>query len=882
MSSFIRCLNTQVAIKEVSRITADKLKKKVDNFIKRKYEKGPEADIGELQAYGYAVRENKDHFFVSKSAGKKQATQADLEAAGFVIQKETKSGFQVSKNKFGRAVTQEDIDEFKFQVLRENRNAYLAAKKQAILTEKIKDNPQQGLRALLDKDYTGTFKYDKDVPHDVWTLTKVYQGNNLAPLLEAIEYYRSKIPGGWDLNAKTRIADVEDLVRALFGKKTNREEIDGFAEAFNKVERNIVKDKQLKGAIVEYNVDRKVLSFNSDQIRAQGEQAFVDRMYNNLDLEKVYPNKTKSEIRTSLSDTYKRIITNGAVDAAKEGKAAIKTSIKGGRNDIRFVYKSPEAYLDTYYNYSNGDIFESMVKDIIEQSREQALMRVFGPKYEQTFKVLNTLEKAQLGLDTKALSKAQSASNFFASNEAIFRTLTGNLEGRQSKTLGNTVAAVRYLTMAKSLGSAALTSVTDHAVTKQMSKVAGVSFGRIEKNYLKLLAPKTLAPEMYETARKQAANISAVIDGTLSGNTGAARMGEEVLNAKMAKRGRNAADAVFRITGLTRHTQALKNALEISYEAEYGLLTNLNYSELPKANRAWLESNGITEKMWETVKTVSKNGEIDLNTLFSTDQRLFEQWVGARVSFVRSSVPEPSALVQTAMGANYAAGTFPREMKAALLGLQSYNLSLVHVQAQIAANNILLATKSSKIGQITAVAAYSAIMTGLSLQLKAVSSGQDFYDPTDPKYWGTAFLMTMPYVGDILPKLFKSKDSGDVAKAMMGPYLAAGFTTLVKMKVAAETGFQYAILDSIPKSKWESAMYAVFDDLATYVPGSNTWMTKLAVDRLIKDQIQKVADPKAYNAFSKEEQRLREQSDREFYWAPGEVAPSRAPRALTH
>jgi hypothetical protein len=817
MGSFIRCINTQVSLKEVSKLTADKLKTKVDNYIKR---------------------QNKE-------------------------------------------VSTEELGRLKFDLLRQNKKDLLAAKQQAILVDKIKENPQQGIRALLDYDYTGKFKYDEAVPADVWSLTKVYEGKNFQTIHEAIEHYRSKIPGGFDLNAKTRIQDIEELVSALFGNKVGRPEIERMAQSFIQVEKGIIKDLQNKGAIIDYNKNRRVISFDSDNLRAQGEQAFVDRMYKNLDLQEVYKGKTEAEIKQSLSDTYKRVITNGASDAAKEGKAVVKTSVRGGRSDAKFVYKSAEAYLDTFYAYSNGDIFEAMIRDIQDLSREQALTRVFGPKYEQTFKILSAIEKTQTALAPESVSKSAKASKFFAENEQIFNTLTGNLQGYEQKTLGNILATVRYLTMAKSLGSAFLTSLTDHAVTKRMAKVAGIHYGTIAKNYARMFTPKFLAPNMQKTARRQAAEIAAVIDGATTGSTGSARMGEDVLTSRASQRARRAADAVFRISLLTPHTTNIKVAVELSYQAEYGLLTHLEFKNLPKANKKWLEGNNFTSEQWEKIRSFSKDGEIDMNRMFKEDQRLFEQWAAIRVAHTRASIPEPSALIQTAMGADLKAGSIGRTFKSSVGGLMSYNLSLTHVQAQLAANNILFATKSSKVGQIMAVTVYSAIMTAFSLQLKAIANGEDFYDVTDPKYWGVAFLRTIPF-GDNVDRILRSRDSGDVAKALGGPYIGAAYTMFVKIKAAAYAGFQYVALDSIPEEVWQKAMYDVFDEMASYVPGTSVWQYKLAIDRLIKDQIQKVADPKAYNSFSKEEQRLMERDNREMYWAPGELAPRRLPRALTH
>jgi hypothetical protein len=60
-----------------------------------------------------------------------------------------------------------------------------------------------------------------------------------------------------------------------------------------------------------------------------------------------------------------------------------------------------------------------------------------------------------------------------------------------------------------------------------------------------------------------------------------------------------------------------------------------------------------------------------------------------------------------------------------------------------------------------------------------------------------------------------------------------------------------------------------------YTPG--TFFTKLAVDRLLWDNIQTLADPDYRGSFRRMEQRLKEETGQQFWWSPGENVPQRGP-----
>ena len=60
-------------------------------------------------------------------------------------------------------------------------------------------------------------------------------------------------------------------------------------------------------------------------------------------------------------------------------------------------------------------------------------------------------------------------------------------------------------------------------------------------------------------------------------------------------------------------------------------------------------------------------------------------------------------------------------------------------------------------------------------------------------------------------------------------------------------------------------------------PGGSLWYIRLAYERMLLDQLQMMVDPDARAAFHRQKRNRKRDYGQEFWWAPGETAPRRAP-----
>lgn len=150
-----------------------------------------------------------------------------------------------------------------------------------------------------------------------------------------------------------------------------------------------------------------------------------------------------------------------------------------------------------------------------------------------------------------------------------------------------------------------------------------------------------------------------------------------------------------------------------------------------------------------------------------------------------------------------------------------------------------------------------------------VANGRDIKDPFAGKTWMSGFLRGggAGIWADLLTSGESRYGKGPL-ETLLGPVWSLGSDVagaLYRMGGDALEG-------EVPEFSKEAVRFA-----KRYTPGTNMWYTRLALQRLFWDQLQKVADPKANSSFRRMATKMRRETGREFYWEPGELTPERLP-----
>jgi len=61
------------------------------------------------------------------------------------------------------------------------------------------------------------------------------------------------------------------------------------------------------------------------------------------------------------------------------------------------------------------------------------------------------------------------------------------------------------------------------------------------------------------------------------------------------------------------------------------------------------------------------------------------------------------------------------------------------------------------------------------------------------------------------------------------------------------------------------------------VPGVSLWYSRVVVERLLLDQIDRMIDPKFDRRIKKAERRMKKDFDQDYWWTPGRTEPRKSP-----
>jgi hypothetical protein len=180
-----------------------------------------------------------------------------------------------------------------------------------------------------------------------------------------------------------------------------------------------------------------------------------------------------------------------------------------------------------------------------------------------------------------------------------------------------------------------------------------------------------------------------------------------------------------------------------------------------------------------------------------------------------------------------------------------------------------------KAAYLASFAIGTTLMGALAMQMKDLLKGRDPRDMTDWRFWGAAYLQGggAGILGDFLYAGLNRADQSFYMNALGGAL--GSFVD----DIARIAGLNIQALDDERKER------AIGADLARFVrmntPGTTLWYARLAKDRLLWDRLQWWADPHAARRFRQAERRALREYEQEFWWAPGEAAPRRAPALQT-
>lgn len=619
-----------------------------------------------------------------------------------------------------------------------------------------------------------------------------------------------------------------------------------------------------------------------------------------------------------LRHVWRSIVMDGwntrEPSAAGGGTGALATT----RNDPRFlVMKNANAWLDYNKQFGTGNVFDTMMRHTQGLSRDVAAMQRLGPNPGATVQWLKQIidqEGARYAAGDATTYKpglVARAGNALGADGALGKSVIGGQRlvdslyemargsGTPHSLLDEGLTMFRNLQTSAKLGSAVALHATVNPV---LLSTALAHYGLPVRNLIGDVAKSFAGAAAHEIA--SAGMI--VNDAMHSLEQGARQAGAMSRAAKWTEW---LPTTTLHYSGLEGGVAALRRAWW--WGASSGVAGELGkaWGEInPRLRRNLLEGFGLTERDWRIMQAAKlyqpsgqsaflrfqdirdagtdETGALRIGDVIGHDagdpdgavaiaqaaESTSMKYLEMLHSAMEFAVPSSRWRSGVALQAGTRPGTIARSVLQSFAMFKGFigsaTVSYLEAMRHELANN-----KTTAAAAAGGLAIALTAMGTLALQLKTLSNGKDLLpmDPTSPEGRATLEhgLLTSGALG-----IF-----GDYLNADQSSY-GHGFLSELAGPQVTGLADSYDTARSVLHrgSKGEIGAAAV-KLLRNNTPVLSThWALRAAYNRILLDQLQYLADPKAHQSMRAIESRVQKDTGQDFWWRPGDLAPSRFPQ----
>ncbi len=769
------------------------------------------------------------------------------------------------------------------QVKDRKRRQLKQVKAQITIRDKAIQHPGRvrgAMMAFLSMDTAGRFGVES-----AGSMRRVIRARAQSLLSDFFSEFRPKTAG-----LRRRTAGLDHMVFELFGKSTGDGEAKSFARAVSETMEYLRKEfNQAGGSIPKRENWGLPQHHDRGLVAAVSQEEWIDFTFQRLNAEDMIDMTTglamsEERLRRTLSEVYRNIVTGGAGDVAP-GQQIFRKSLAARRQEHRFLqFDGPEKWLEYQERFGGLDPFNIVIGHIDGMARDIAMMNVLGPNPSSTLRFMQALidaetgEAAIRGVGKKA---ARAALKIGAKDTALvdtFNYISGALEHSPNPGVADFLQGTRNILSASMLGGAFLLSIADIGFSQITSRMTGLPYMRVLKNQLRMMAPTRGTLE----TQRQAVRLGFGAQGWSDRALGAQRYIGEVIGPEWTGR---IADTMMRLSLLTPWTQAGRwvNMTEMA-----GFLTEMSvhsFDELPDVVRQGFGRHGVTASHWELFRKTEKWIDPETGADFirpmdmitrleesTADTPLFNQVREAADKFQTMimdesefAIPSITDRVSAFRTGGAPPGTFRGELFRNALLFKSFPMTIMQTHMIRGAT---LNGGINKAKYFVHLFLATAAMGTFAAQMKQIVAGKDpaSMDPTTVE--GRKFLLKgimsgggLGLYGDFLFGEMDRHGQG-LLGSLAGPVFGS-----VLPKLSALTVGAVGALTIKGEARHLGRKLSRFVELMT--PGRSLWYTRLATDRLIFDELDKLLDPEAATAFQAIETRARSQTGQRYFSRPG-------------
>ncbi|SDW15148.1 hypothetical protein SAMN05444336_101255 [Albimonas donghaensis] len=689
-----------------------------------------------------------------------------------------------------------------------------------------------------------------------------------------------------DLTGRPRDrALLGDVVRELHGEGSGNGEAARMAGAVQKAfERARTLFNAHGGDIGELEDFGLPHSHDPRRLRRAGFDAWRAEIQPRLDWSRIIDHQTDRPFASSrgappdaaaadrfLRDIYSNLTTHGwddRVPSLMPGGAALANR----RAEHRVLhFRDASSWLAYNDAFGQANPFDAIVAHLDGMARDIALMRVLGPNPKAGLEhAIQTAQRvASQAADPVAERRVKRAS---VQARAMLAHLTGSANDPADSGMAAFLAGTRNVLTAAQLGSALLSAPTDLWTQHMAARAVGIGHGKVFARFVSLMASGS--------TRETAARMGYIADTLADTGSTAARYLGDVWSPEITER---LASGVMRASGLARWTDMNRLAFQMEFAGLLAEQAGRTLDQVDEPLRSILRGRGFDDAEWTRLADPALHFRTDAGETFLAPMHWREAALAAGLENAEAeglairlqalieeqmefAVPSVSLDARTSLIGEAPPGTIYGELIRSTAMYKNFALSLTLNQVRRtmarpgAMNRALYAAQ---------LMAGLTLLGGVSVQLKEVAKGRDPRPMDDPAFWGAAVFQGggLGIFGDFF-SASTSRAGGGFAETLAGPVVGLG----ADVARAVASNADRAAQGKAPLIGRDAVNLA-----RRYTPGSSLWYGRLALDRLVWDQLQDMLDPEARTLWRRQERKALRDRGNAAWWRKGETAPDRAP-----
>lgn len=806
-----------------------------------------------------------------ENEGKLTADQA-ARAGGLFDELEAQYAQRMTPSEASAQAARDTFDSLKKEAIEKRRVRVLQIRNWKEITANLQNyaggqDLGKAAQALLDRDEFAKYS-------NVEARRKAVLGRIYSKMDDVLATFRRRGATGYLGNKAT----ARDLVREVFGEDTGNQAAKQLAKSWSEAADYARQRFNKAGGAIPQRKDWGMPQIHEAMlVRKAGRDEWKNFIRDKLDAEKMIDERTglkftPERLELALDEVYESIASEGWSKVRPSGTGGGR-SMAGRRQDHRFLsFKTADGWLEYQERFGNPEPFATMVNHLEGMSRDIAMMEILGPNPNATVRFIQqtVLKEANVRQAREPGGRfVDQARSQLGQFDSMYAILNGSTMSPVDGAVARTFAGTRQILQAAQLGAAAVSALTDVNFQRIAAKTSGVPAAKVLKRIVENIMPLGV-----DERGRLASRLGLIAESWTSLSAAQARFVGDVTGPEITQR---ISDTVMRITLLSPWTQGGRWAFGMEFMGYIADQVGKKFNELDQPLQNSLRRYGFGPDGWDTIRSAGlydyegskflRPEEIaELQLGDNQGERFATRFLEMIQSETEFAVPSSSVRGRTMLVGESRPGTFIGEVARSFAMYKNFPVTLLHTHVMRAVNQEGAAKKGAYMADLIIS---TTLFGALAMQMKEISKGRDPRTALTPEFWGAALLQGggLGILGDFLFNDV-NRFGGGLESTIAGPVV--GFLDDTRRLTIGN-------LQELATGKDTNFMRELISYGGRYTPGASIWYLRLGLERLVLDRLQMWGDPKAKQKMRQLEAKYRRETGQEYWWAPGDTSPDRAP-----